>query len=298
MTEHSSAPLFTTATFLSAVALVTLSACAPAAPNGEGSSSSSRPPVAQEADTPYADAQGRFTATIPAGWYPHEAGAMLIVTPSETFTLPQGTEGYAIGQQFTVREGRLDEITGARTFEDWMRGNGMADGSEWLVERSTVTLEGESYQRVVMRAATADGETLTFVRETAPGRYVVISHYPYVAGSAESADFEDFAASVRETAASGGAQSPVSPAAGEGLPLPAAQAARMAYAANLSVSASAIEIVSATPREWSDSCLGLGGPAESCAMMITEGFEVTLRYGGATAVYRTDATGTVVRKAP
>ncbi|MHB1319244.1 MAG: hypothetical protein ACYCYF_11550 [Anaerolineae bacterium] len=58
-----------------------------------------------------------------------------------------------------------------------------------------------------------------------------------------------------------------------------------------------IEIVSAEPFEFSDSCLGLGGPAESCLAAITPGYKVTLAAGGATYVYHVDEMGGNVRVA-
>lgn len=50
---------------------------------------------------------------------------------------------------------------------------------------------------------------------------------------------------------------------------------------------------------WTDSCLGLGGPAESCLMALTDGWQVEVidtseqRY-----VYRTDLTGQSIRREP
>ncbi|MBD2256695.1 S-layer homology domain-containing protein [Pseudanabaena sp. FACHB-2040] len=57
-----------------------------------------------------------------------------------------------------------------------------------------------------------------------------------------------------------------------------------------------LEVVSATAMEWSDGCLGLGGPAESCLMAITPGWRVTITDGSASWVYRTDASGQGVRQ--
>jgi hypothetical protein len=57
-----------------------------------------------------------------------------------------------------------------------------------------------------------------------------------------------------------------------------------------------LKVVSATPQTWSDSCLGLGGPAESCAQILIEnGWRVVLSNGAQTWVVRTDGTGRLVR---
>lgn len=58
-----------------------------------------------------------------------------------------------------------------------------------------------------------------------------------------------------------------------------------------------IEIVSSEPTEFTDSCLGLGGPAESCLAAMTPGYIVTLAVGEDAYVYHTDETGGNVRLA-
>jgi hypothetical protein len=49
------------------------------------------------------------------------------------------------------------------------------------------------------------------------------------------------------------------------------------------------------PVEWPDACLGLSGPDEMCAMVITPGYRVTATVDGQTYEVRTNAEGTVVR---
>lgn len=77
----------------------------------------------------------------------------------------------------------------------------------------------------------------------------------------------------------------------------AAQAARFVLQQAVGPSAGQVTIVSAEPTEFSDACLGLGGPAESCAAVITPGYVVTLSVGGQTYVYHADETGANVRLA-
>lgn len=97
-------------------------------------------------------------------------------------------------------------------------------------------------------------------------------------------------------------QSPVT--SGEGAPEgsihnlpaePAAEAARADLAAKLGVAPSAVTILMVEERTWSDGCLGLGGPAESCIQMLVDGFRVELLAQGETHVYRTDKTGANLR---
>ncbi len=83
------------------------------------------------------------------------------------------------------------------------------------------------------------------------------------------------------------------------MPVPAGvSAARTQLSQEAGVEEGQILIVTAFEKEWSDSCLGLGGAAESCLMVITPGYEVTMQAGGKTYVYRTNADGTAVRAQP
>lgn len=81
------------------------------------------------------------------------------------------------------------------------------------------------------------------------------------------------------------------------LPVPeGVDAARKQLAQNLKIEENKVVIITAYERDWSDSCLGLGGPAESCAAVITPGYEVTLQAQGKTYVYHTNTEGTITRE--
>jgi len=82
---------------------------------------------------------------------------------------------------------------------------------------------------------------------------------------------------------------------GAELPPVAAVKAREVLAARLGIDLSAVEIVSQAQAEWSDSCLGLGGPAESCLQAIVPGWRVELEAEGETYIARTDELGEAVR---
>lgn len=81
----------------------------------------------------------------------------------------------------------------------------------------------------------------------------------------------------------------------EGVPPAAVLQAQEQLADRLGLSTAAVEIVSVERMEWQDSCLGLGGPAESCAQVITPGWQVTFRVDGQEYVMRTDETGSQIR---
>ena len=90
----------------------------------------------------------------------------------------------------------------------------------------------------------------------------------------------------------------VPPAPGRSDPAAADYAAKQAaekLAADLKVDTSSVTVVSSEMVTWSDSCLGLGGPAESCLQVETPGFRVVLSVDGKTYIYRTDFSGSNVR---
>ncbi|MGH2606053.1 MAG: hypothetical protein ACRDG5_05635, partial [Anaerolineales bacterium] len=76
---------------------------------------------------------------------------------------------------------------------------------------------------------------------------------------------------------------------------PAVTAAIGELARRLQVDPAQIEVMSFEEREWPDACLGLAGPDEMCAMMITPGWRVVLRAGGREYAARTDMAGLIVR---
>lgn len=76
---------------------------------------------------------------------------------------------------------------------------------------------------------------------------------------------------------------------------PAAVAARKNLAAKLSVDEKSIVIMKVEEQTWTDGCLGLGGPAESCLQALVPGFKVELLAKEKTYFYRTDKTGASLR---
>jgi len=79
------------------------------------------------------------------------------------------------------------------------------------------------------------------------------------------------------------------------LPPAAVIKAREALAAELGIGVEKVEILSQEQTEWTDSCLGLGGPAESCLQALVPGWRVELSAEGQTYVARTDETGDAIR---
>jgi hypothetical protein len=76
---------------------------------------------------------------------------------------------------------------------------------------------------------------------------------------------------------------------------PAVTAAIHALAQELSLDPGTIEVLDYETVEWADACLGLGGEGEVCAQVVTPGWRIHLRAGGAEYEAHTDALGTVVR---
>ena len=72
-------------------------------------------------------------------------------------------------------------------------------------------------------------------------------------------------------------------------------AARQALADFLGVAPDTLEMEKVEDAQWGDACLGLGGPAESCAAVVTAGYAVTFTVAGESHVVRTDLAGNQAR---
>jgi len=81
------------------------------------------------------------------------------------------------------------------------------------------------------------------------------------------------------------------------LPVPEAVAAVKAYVAEKAgIGEGFVIVLTAYEKDWSDSCLGLGGPAESCLTVITPGYEVTVQVSGTEQKFRVNADGSEIRR--
>lgn len=81
------------------------------------------------------------------------------------------------------------------------------------------------------------------------------------------------------------------------LPVPEAVAAvKTKVATELGIGEGTVIVMSAYEQDWSDGCLGLGGPAESCIAVITPGFEVTVLAQGSERIFRTNVDGSIIRE--
>ena len=56
-----------------------------------------------------------------------------------------------------------------------------------------------------------------------------------------------------------------------------------------------LTVVDFSQETWNDSCLGLAGPNERCAMLIVEGWRVEVTNGQQNWIYRTDRTAEIIR---
>ncbi|MEO0409625.1 MAG: hypothetical protein AAF289_19975, partial [Cyanobacteria bacterium P01_A01_bin.135] len=76
---------------------------------------------------------------------------------------------------------------------------------------------------------------------------------------------------------------------------PVSEAAIQAAARRFGVDSSRLSVVERERRTWSDSCLGLGGPAESCLAALTPGWQVAVTDGASTWLFRTNEEASQVR---
>lgn len=82
---------------------------------------------------------------------------------------------------------------------------------------------------------------------------------------------------------------------GVGLPADAVLVAQTWLADQLGVTVEEVTIISTEQVEWTDSCLGLGGPAEICAAVITPGWQANFEVNGQSYEVRVDEAGTTIR---
>jgi len=80
-----------------------------------------------------------------------------------------------------------------------------------------------------------------------------------------------------------------------GLPPVAAVKAREQLSQELGVPIADITILGQEQAEWTDSCLGLGGIAESCLRETVSGWRVELSVNGETHIAHTDEAGEQIR---
>lgn len=80
------------------------------------------------------------------------------------------------------------------------------------------------------------------------------------------------------------------------LPPQVAQAVRQAVSRDQKIAAGQLKVSEFSRQSWPNSCLGLAKSGEVCGQMIVQGWRVAVTDGRQTWVYRTDATGRVVRR--
>lgn len=82
-----------------------------------------------------------------------------------------------------------------------------------------------------------------------------------------------------------------------GVPPQAILAAQQWLAAQLNVVAEQVRVSDVEHVEWTDSCLGLGRPNESCLQAVTPGWKAVFDINGQRFEVRTDETGSAIRLA-
>jgi hypothetical protein len=73
------------------------------------------------------------------------------------------------------------------------------------------------------------------------------------------------------------------------------QAVLKAASERLQTPTSNLKVTQTESQTWSDGCLGLGGPAESCLAALVPGWRITVTSGSQRLVYRTSLSGSAVR---
>ncbi|NEP54750.1 MAG: hypothetical protein F6K65_40575 [Moorea sp. SIO3C2] len=83
----------------------------------------------------------------------------------------------------------------------------------------------------------------------------------------------------------------------ESLPPELQQVILKAIGSEKNVSPDSLRVVNSEAVDWPDACLGLSGPDEFCAQMITPGWAVRVTDGQQSWQYRTDLDGIQVKQA-
>jgi hypothetical protein len=123
---------------------------------------------------------------------------------------------------------------------------------------------------------------------------------PSMAGSPSNttpAPSETRSPAVTPVAETSPAATPTAVPAG-GLAQDVASRAAEWLAGEVNVSVDDFRLVEAEQVEWTDSCFGLGGPAESCLAAITPGWRIAFEADGHQYEVRTDTSGSNFRLAP
>lgn len=93
-------------------------------------------------------------------------------------------------------------------------------------------------------------------------------------------------------------QSPAKDAIASGetteLPAPVAAAVRQAVQDRWDIDSTQLQITAATPRLWSDGCLGLAPPGQFCQEVLMKGWQVTVTHNRLQWVYRSNTSGSLV----
>ena len=90
---------------------------------------------------------------------------------------------------------------------------------------------------------------------------------------------------------------PSTPSGSPDLPAKAVLDAQQWLATQLSVGVEQVQLIEAEQAEWTDSCLGLGQPNESCLQVITPGWRAVFELNGQRYEVRTDRTASTIRVA-
>jgi len=131
-----------------------------------------------------------FSIWTPEGWYPYENNNSVLFSHDESLEIPKNTDGFAISPWFQVSILSHDTESGeAIGLEEYFAQNLWTEGSEFLISKESILINGLKGTKVVTVAAGADGEVLHYVFNP-DDRIFTLSLYPFERGSDDTDDFE------------------------------------------------------------------------------------------------------------
>jgi hypothetical protein len=233
-----------------------------------------------------------FSIWHPEGWFSYENNGSVFFSKDENLNIPANTDGFALAPWFQVG---VDVISVEELFDQ----NLWNDGSEFLVSKDEVLINGLEGFKIVTQAAGAGGEVLHYVFNP-DERVFTLSMYPFERGSKDTDEFEQSVATFMPNYEPG--RNPTSadnaPSGSiHNLPVPeAVSEVKRFVATDENISEGLVIVMTAYEKTWTNGCLDLAEVDEMCTEALVQGYEVSVQGAGDVRVFHTNGNGSQIRE--